>query len=120
MLDEVTPPTEPESGIVPVITPPENEVAEVKQATQALVEALKKLAETQIATVSKLPNEVSQNVEQKVREIQTEADKTWQSVVQQVGEIDDRVMRATKAAWEILSAPPEHPSSSDKDDPPIV
>ncbi|MBW4553481.1 MAG: hypothetical protein KME35_20560 [Aphanocapsa sp. GSE-SYN-MK-11-07L] len=113
MTDPVTPPTEPIGEIVPVSNPSEYELEQVKEATKALVEALKRLAETQIATVSNLPKEVSQNVEQKVKEIQTEADKTWQTVVQQVGEIDDRVIRASKAAWEILSAPPEPPHPPD-------
>ncbi len=109
MTDQIPPPTDSTSEIVPVTNPSEPEVEQVKEATKALVEALKRLAETQIATVSNLPKEVSQNVELKVKEIQTEADKTWQTVVQQVGEIDDRVIRASKAAWEILSAPSEPP-----------
>jgi sugar-specific transcriptional regulator TrmB len=122
MSTEVTPPTDSETETTAtdeIITlnstenSTENEVTQVTEATKALVEALKRLAETKIQSVSSLPKEVSTNIEQTVKELQTNADKSWQSVVQHLGDIDERVMKALKAAWEILSAP----ASPEADDP---
>lgn len=102
-MSETTPPNFSETETT--TSSLEDEVTQVKEATKALVEALKRLAETQIQSVSSLPKEVSQNIEQTVKDIQTTADKSWQTVIQQIGDIDERVMKAVKAAWEILSAP---------------
>jgi soluble cytochrome b562 len=97
----LTKPTASESEqqtVPPTIT---DELSEVKQATQALVEALQGLA--QVAT--DLTQETHQGIEHSIQGLQEKADHGWQTLAHQVEDIDTRLTKAAKAAWEVLTAP---------------
>jgi hypothetical protein len=87
-----------------------DELSEVKQATQALVEALQGLVRAKIHSATDLTEEAHQSIEQSVQLLRDRADHGWQTAVHQVEDIDARMNKAAKAAWEALTAP-----SSDTD-----
>jgi len=88
-----------------------DELRDVKQATQALVDALQGLAQTKIQSATDLTEEAHQNIEQAVQTLRDKADQRWQKAVHQVEDIDVRLTKAAKAAWEELTAPSPHSDS---------
>jgi hypothetical protein len=82
-----------------------NELSEVKQATQALVSALQGLARAKIHSAADLTEEAHLSIEQSVQMLRDQADHGWQTAVHQVEDIDARMNKAAKAAWEALTAP---------------
>lgn len=86
-------------------------LSDVKQATQALVNALQSLAQAKIHSTTDLTQEAYQNIEHSVQTLRSEADHSWQNTTDRVEDIDRRMTKAAKAAWEALTAP-----SSDYDD----
>ncbi|MFM2433033.1 MAG: hypothetical protein RLZZ511_4247 [Cyanobacteriota bacterium] len=88
--------------VSPTIT---DELSEVKQATQALVNALQELAQAKIRSATDLTQETHQGIEQSIQGLQEKADHSWQTLAHQVEDIDTRLTKAAKAAWEILTAP---------------
>ena len=97
---------------------------DLKSETKALIDALKKRAQTEAQSAGTLTREAYLNAVRKAREtleqnqfierdrieysfelIQKEAEKNWQSVIKEVSEIGDRLADAAKAAWETLTAP---------------
>lgn len=107
------------------------ETEDVKEATEALVEAIKKLATSEMQAAGDFSREAylkavtgaretlekiklidAEQIEKSVQEIQTEADKNWQSVLGEIMEFGDRLTKAAQVAWDILTAP------STKDDKP--
>jgi glutamyl-tRNA reductase len=89
-------------AVPPTIT---DELSEVKQATQALVKALQGLARAKIHSAADLTEEAHQSIEQSVQMLREQADHGWQKAVHQVEDIDARMNKAAKAAWEALTAP---------------
>ena len=106
----------------------ENEMAgeseDLKSETKALIDALKKRAQSEAQNAGTLTREAYLNAVRKAREtleqnqlierdriehsfelIKKEAEKNWESVVKEVAEIGDRLADAAKAAWEALTAP---------------
>jgi hypothetical protein len=81
------------------------------QATQALVDALKGLAQANIQSATDLTEDAHQGIEKSVRILRDEADRSWQAAIHQVEDIDDRMTKAAKAAWKILTAPPSDPKA---------
>jgi transcription initiation factor IIF auxiliary subunit len=98
--------------IPPTIT---DEQSEVKQATQALVTALQVLAQATIQSTAHLTEETYQGIEQSVQMLRDKADRRWQAAIHQVEDIDTRVTKAAKAAWDALTEPS---SDSDSDSTP--
>ncbi len=82
-----------------------DDLSEVKQATQALVDALQGLVRAKIHSASDLTEEAHQHIEQSVQMLRDKADQSWQMAVHQVEDIDARMNKAAKAAWEVLTAP---------------
>lgn len=97
---------------------------DLKSATKALIDALKKRAQSEaqsagtltreayLSAVSRARTAVEENqlierdrIEQSFELIQQEAEKNWQSVVKEVAELGDRLTDAAKAAWDVLTAP---------------
>jgi vacuolar-type H+-ATPase subunit H len=87
-----------------------DELNQVKQATQALVAALQELAQAKIQSATDLTQEAHQSIEQSVQTLRDKADRHWQAAVHQIEDIDTRMTKAAKAAWQALTAP-----SSDSD-----
>lgn len=104
------------------------ETEDVKSETKALIDALKKRAQTEAQSAGTLTREAYLNAVRKAREtleqnqllerdriehsfelIQREAEKNWQSVVKEVSELGDRLADAAKAAWDTLTAPRPRP-----------
>lgn len=104
---------------------------DVKEATEALVEAIKKLATSEMQAAGDFSREAylkavtgaretlekiklidAEQIEKSVQGIQTEADKNWQSVLGEIMDFGDRLTKAAQAAWEVLTTP------SPKDDKP--
>lgn len=91
-----------------VDTPVEETVdpAEATEAAKALIEALQRLTAAQFKS---LPSEVQSAIDKAVLEIQSGAD----TMTAQAKEFEERVIRAAKAAWEILCEPKELPEASE-------
>ena len=107
---------------------------DLKRETKALIEALKKRAQAEAAAatetaqsvgtmtrdayldaVRKARETLEQNqllferdrIEYSMKLIQMEAEKNWESILNEVKEWGDRLSEAAKAAWEKLTAPRE-------------
>jgi transcription initiation factor IIF auxiliary subunit len=96
--------TKPASELL-LVTTTTDELSQVHQATQALVDALKRLAQAKIQSASDLTQEAHQGIEKSVQMLRDEADQNWHQALDRVEDIDDRVTKAAKAAWEALTAP---------------
>lgn len=100
---------------------------DVKSETKALIDALKKRAQSEAQSLGTLTREAYLNSVRRAREkieqdhlierdrieysfelIQREAEKNWQSVVKEVADLGDRLTDAAKAAWDALTAPRPH------------
>jgi hypothetical protein len=86
-----------------------DELKEVNQATQALVDALKGLAQVKIQSATDLTEEAHHSIDRSVQGLRDKADRSWQSAIHQVGDIDERLIKAAKAAWEVLTDPSSEP-----------
>jgi len=101
-----------------------DQTADLKQETKALIEAIKKRAQSEIQTAQDLTRESYLNavrqareaieqtqlidpdrIEQSVQLIQQEAQKNWQSVIDEIHDLGDRLSEAAKAAWNVLTQP---------------
>jgi PBP1b-binding outer membrane lipoprotein LpoB len=107
---------------------------DLKRETKALIDALKKRAQAEAAAatetaqsvgtmtrdayldaVRKARETLEQNqllferdrIEYSMKLIQMEAEKNWESILNEVKEWGDRLSEAAKAAWEKLTAPRE-------------
>ncbi len=104
------------------------ETDDIRNETKSLIDAIKKRAQveaqnagtltkdTYLTAVRKARENVEQDplierdrIERSIELIQREAEKNWQSVVNEVAELGDRLAEAAKAAWEVLTAPRPHP-----------
>lgn len=43
--------------------------------------------------------------------LRDKADRSWQAAIDRVEDIDERVIKAAKAAWEVLTDPTSEPRS---------
>lgn len=115
----------------------EKSADELKKATDALMEAIKNLAKSEMEAAGDFSREaylkaISQarkNIEQiklidpeefekSFVQVQTEAEKNWKSVLEEMQDFGDRLTKAAQAAWEVLTAPKkedEAPKESDRD-----
>lgn len=97
---------------------------DLKSETKALIDALKKRAQVEAQSAGTLTREAYLNAVRRAREtlehnqlierdrienafdlIQREAEKNWNSVLKEAGELGERLADAAKAAWEALTAP---------------
>ncbi len=97
---------------------------DLKSETKALIDALKKRAQSEAQSAGTLTREAYLNAVRRAREtleqnqlierdrienafelIQKEAEKNWNSVLKEVAEVGERLADAAKAAWEVLIAP---------------
>ncbi len=98
--------------------------AALSQETKALIEAIKKRAQSEIQAAQDLTREGYLNavrqareaieqtqlidpdrIEQSVQLIQQEAQKNWQSITDEIHHLGDRLSEAAKAAWNALTQP---------------
>ncbi len=103
------------------------ETDEVRNETKSLIDALKKRAQVEAQSAGTLTRETYLNAVRRAREsieqnqlierdriersfelIQKDAEKNWQSILNEVAELGDRLADAAKAAWEVLTAPRPH------------
>jgi len=96
--------------------------ADIKQETKALVEAIKKRAQSEIQAAQELTCEAylaavrrareaieetklidPDRLERSVQLIQQEAQKNWQSIADETQHLGDRLSEAAKTAWTILT-----------------
>jgi hypothetical protein len=111
----------PEPKALPAAPEP---LQEVRSETEALIEAIKNRAqleaqlagdftrETYLKAVRQAREAVEQNqlfeperIERSVEQLQQEAEKNWQLVVDEMTGLGDRLTEAAKAAWEKLVEP---------------
>ncbi|WP_199249139.1 hypothetical protein [[Phormidium] sp. ETS-05] len=104
---------------------------EIKKATEALLEAIKKLAtsemeaagdfsrEAYVKAVSRARETIEQikliqpeEIEKTFNQVQKETEKNWQGVLDDMRQFGDRLHKAAQTAWEILSAPKDEPPKS--------
>jgi argininosuccinate lyase len=109
---------------------PTAEVDEVKLATKNLVDALQRLAKAKAAAAKDLSEDAHENIDQlvqealskaseklqagrgklisaqlTVQEARTKAGEKLQNVSKDVGSLEDKLTKAARAAWDVLSAP---------------
>ncbi|WP_422614302.1 hypothetical protein [Calothrix rhizosoleniae] len=101
-----------------------DETDEIKNETKALIDAIKKRAQSEAQSAGTLTRDTYLNAVRQAREaieanqlierdriehafdmIQQEAQKNWDSVTKEVQDLGDRLQSAAKAAWEVLTAP---------------
>lgn len=106
---------------------------DLKRETKALIEAIKKRAQSEIQAAQDLTREAylaavrraresieetklidPDRLEQSVQLIQQEAQKNWQSIVDEIPRWGDRLTEAAKAAWTVLTQSQQ--SQSDNSD----
>jgi hypothetical protein len=102
--------TKPESELQVIPPTIADELQEVNQATQALVDALKGLAQVKIQSATDLTEEAHHSIDRSVQVLRDKADRSWQAAIHQVKDIDERVIKAAKAAWEVLKDPSDSES----------
>jgi hypothetical protein len=104
--------TKPESELQqtspPIVT---DELKEVNRAAQALVDALKGLAQVKIQSATDLTQETHHSIDRSVQVLRDKADRSWRTASDVVEDIDERMVKAAKAAWEILTTPPSEPKA---------
>ena len=102
----------------------QGESDEVKNETMALIEAMKRRAQseaqgagnlardTYLSAVKQAREAIEQNkvfdserIEYSFKLLQMDAEKNWETIVQEVSTFGDRLADAAKAAWETLTAP---------------
>jgi hypothetical protein len=100
------------------------ETDEVKRETKALIEALKRRAQTEAESAGTLTRETYLNAVRQAREaiereklierdriehswavMQDEAQRNWHLLMKEVADFSDRLQKAAKAAWEAFNAP---------------
>lgn len=101
-----------------------NESDEVKNETMALIEAIKRRAQseakgagdltrdTYLTAVRQAREAIEQNklfdpdrIEDSFKLLQMDAQRNWEAIVKEVASFGDRLADAAKAAWETLTAP---------------
>ncbi len=101
-----------------------NESDEVKNETMALIEAIKRRAQseakgagdltrdTYLTAVRQAREAIEQNklfdpdrIEDSFKLLQMDAEKNWEAIVKEVASFGDRLADAAKAAWDTLTAP---------------
>ncbi len=121
-----------ESSAIVEVTPQTDEMVEkemagasddIKNETKALIDAIKKRAQAEAQSAGTLTRETYLNAVRQAREaiedspiierdriehafdmIQQEAQKNWDSVVNEIQDLGDRLQEAAQAAWDILTA----------------
>jgi len=100
------------------------ETDEVKHETKALIEAIKRRAQSEAESAGTLTLETYLNAVRRAREaiegeklierdrlerswtnIQEEAERNWHLLLKEVAEVGDRFQDAAKAAWDTFTAP---------------
>ncbi len=94
---------------------------QIKQETKALVEAIKKRAQSEIDNAQTLTRDAylkavrrarkaieknelldPKRIEHSVEIIQKDAQENWQKIVEEISDLGDRLQEAAQAAWKIL------------------
>lgn len=86
-----------------------DELSEVNRAAQVLVDALKGLAQVKIQSATDLTEEAHHSIDRSVQVLRDKADQSWRMASERVEDIDERVIKAAKAAWEVLTDPTSKP-----------
>jgi predicted negative regulator of RcsB-dependent stress response len=101
-----------------------NESNEVKNETMALIEAIKRRAQSEAKGAGELTRDaylnavtqarqaIEQNqlfdtnrIEKSMELLQQDAEKNWDAIVAEISSFGDRLADAAKAAWDTLTAP---------------
>ncbi|WP_414544879.1 hypothetical protein [Nostoc sp. CCY0012] len=100
------------------------ETDELKRETKALIEALKRRAQSEAESAGTLTRETYLNAVRQAREaiereklierdrlentwasMQEETEKNWHLLIKEITDFSDRIQDAAKAAWEAFNAP---------------
>jgi acetyl-CoA acetyltransferase len=127
-----TDPLTPEDGALVEVEPETTPLVEttplldhqIKQETKDLIAAIQTKAaseaqkagefarESYLETVRKAREEIEnlnlfepERIDEAIKRVQTEVEKDWASIAKEIGGLSDRLNEATKAAWEVLTAP---------------
>lgn len=101
-----------------------NESEQMRQETMALIEAIKRRAQSEAKGAGELTRDTYLTAVKQIREaveqdqvfnkdrieysfklLQMDAEKNWESIVKEVSTLGDRLADAAKAAWDALTAP---------------
>jgi len=105
-----------------------NETDAVKQETKELIDAIKKLAQSEVQAAGDFTREAYVTAVRQAKEtieriklidtdriekagtmLENEAEQNWQNMLQEIQDFGDRLVAAAKAAWDVLTA--EEPPS---------
>ncbi|WP_287526616.1 hypothetical protein [Okeania sp. SIO2C2] len=97
-----------------------------KQETQELVEAIKRLAQSEMEaageftrdsyiqavkqareTIERIRLIDPKKIEEAGKKIEKDIENNWETMVKEVQDFGDRLVKAGKAAWDVLTAPKE-------------
>ena len=101
-----------------------SESDEVKNETMALIEAIRRRAQSEAKGAGELTRDTYLTAVRQAREaieqdqlfdkdrieysfklLQMDAEKNWESIIKEVSTFGDRLANAAKAAWDVLTAP---------------
>ncbi|GAB4378913.1 MAG: hypothetical protein Kow00121_31810 [Elainellaceae cyanobacterium] len=118
---------EPKTDAIVETEPPE-ESDDIQRETKALIEAIRRRAQSEAQTAGDFTREtylrlvrearesIEQNrlfdpeqIERSAEQLRQDAENNWQALVQEVGDLSDRLSEAAKAAWEKLVQPQDPP-----------
>ncbi len=130
-IEAVKPEIVDESSTITSPEPPKDTKPTIQEETAALIEAIgtKTSSEVQKAlefardnyleTVRKAREDIEnrqvfdpERVEDAIKQLQGEVEKDWDAMVKEVTGFSDRLNKATKAAWDILTAPKDDKDQS--------
>ncbi|TVU52149.1 MAG: hypothetical protein EA414_19075 [Arthrospira sp. PLM2.Bin9] len=115
-----------DSSLVPQddTTPSPPSVDEVQKETQELMDAIRRLAISEMqaagdfsreayissvrnakATLERFQGVTKEQMEMSVKTIESEAEKNWKGVLEEMNEWSNRIWKAAQAAWDVLTAP---------------
>ncbi|KDR55254.1 MULTISPECIES: hypothetical protein [Oscillatoriales] len=115
-----------DSSLVPQddTTPSPPSLDELQKETQELMDAIRRLAisEMQAAgdfsreayirsvrnartTLERFQGVTKEQMEMSVKTIESEAEKNWKGVLEEMNEWSNRIWKAAQAAWDVLTAP---------------
>lgn len=105
---------------------PTSERIDAKQETQELIEAIKRLAQSEMEaageftrdsyiqavkqareTIERIRLIDPQKIEEAGKKVEKDIETNWETMVKEIQDFGDRLVKAGQAAWDVLTAPKE-------------
>lgn len=80
-------------------------ISEMQAAGDFSMEAYVRSVRNARATLERFQGVTREQMEMSVRTIESEAEKNWKGVLEEINEWSNRIWKAAQAAWDVLTAP---------------